>query len=123
MSYYAVWMDSRECKVFEFTPGKVKEQHIKMSGHETMGHKQTDKHTVPHEFYNQIVEKVKNAHELLLLGPGQAKTQFSSFLETHHQKDLKKKIVGIENMDHPTQPQIVAHARKFFKAHNLFESI
>jgi hypothetical protein len=33
-----------------------------------------------------------------------------------HDPQLAKKIVGVESIDHPSDAQLVAHARKYFKA-------
>jgi len=51
---------------------------------------------------------------VLLVGPGVAKNHFVSYLEEHHQKKLANRIVGTEAMDHPSDAQIVAFARKYF---------
>ena len=38
----------------------------------------------------------------------------------HHHAEVAKKVLSVENMDHPTDAQIVAHAKKFFKHAHLF---
>lgn len=122
MAYVVVWMDTDEAKLFSFQPGQVKKDHVKISAQEAKQAHDRDHHKDPIHFYQDVVTKVKTATEILLVGPGMAKTHFSHYIEKHN-GDVKKKIVGVQNMDHPTDNQIVAEARKFFKAHDLFESI
>lgn len=123
MSYVVLWMDTDEAKFFSFTPGKVAKDLIKISAQELKQAHDKDHHKIPTHFFQDITNKLKNATEVLLVGPGVSKTHYMHHIEKSGPADLKKKIVGVENMDHPTDNQIVAHARKFFKAHDLFESI
>ncbi|GIL21264.1 MAG: hypothetical protein BroJett041_23780 [Candidatus Jettenia caeni] len=123
MAYVVVWMDTDEAKLFTFLPGEVKKDSVKISAQEAKAAHDRDHHKEPTHFYHDIINKVKGATEILLVGPGVAKTHFVHHIEKHNHGDLKKKIVGVQNMDHPTDKQIVAEARKFFKAHDLFESI
>lgn len=58
---------------------------------------------------------------MLLVGPEDAKTHFQQHLERHHHEALGKKVIGVETVDHPTDGQIVALAKKFLKAHLRFE--
>ena len=123
MAYVVVWMDSHESKIFKFLPGKVDQSHVKINSQEAKNLQDRDHHKEPTHYYHDIINQVKDATEVLLVGPGVTKTHFTHHLEKHNHADLKKKIVGVENMDHPTDKQIVAAARKFFRAHDLFESI
>lgn len=116
MAYVVLWLDSDEGKIFKFNPGKVDKVDLKRSSHE---HHEKEKD----HFYSRVAENVKDATELLLVGPGMAKKHFMSHLDGHSHGGLAKKVVGVENMDHPSDKQIVAEARKFFKAHDLFEAI
>jgi hypothetical protein len=50
----------------------------------------------------------------LITGPGSAKTELSSYIQRTH-PDLARRISGIETVDHPTDAQLLAHARSFFK--------
>ena len=49
------------------------------------------------------------------MGPGNAKTAFHKHA-TQHQPALAKRIVAVESADHPSDGELVAHARKHFKA-------
>jgi len=48
-------------------------------------------------------------------GPANAKTELVKHI-SQHDPQLMKIIVGIETVDHPSDAQLVAHARTYFKA-------
>ena len=51
---------------------------------------------------------------VLVTGPGAAKNELVAHIEKHDPK-LKKLIAAVETVDHPSDGQLVAHARKYFK--------
>ncbi|MCA3245878.1 MAG: translational machinery protein [Azospirillum sp.] len=116
--FHAVcWMDHNEARVFHFDahdferttihPDKPNRHlHNKRAPEATHG----DKH-----FHEAVARALADAREILLMGPGQAKVEFRKFLDAHA-RDTAKRIVASEQADHPTDGEIVAHARKHFKA-------
>ena len=54
-------------------------------------------------------------HELLITGPSDAKLGLIKHIHAHHAA-LVPNIVGVETVDHPTDGQIVAYAKKYFRA-------
>ncbi|MDO8772468.1 MAG: translational machinery protein [Burkholderiaceae bacterium] len=66
-------------------------------------------------YYHAIAEALKGAQEILIVGPSSAKLQLVKHIHAHDH-DLVDKIVGIETVDHPTDAQVVAYARKYFVA-------
>jgi len=66
------------------------------------------------EFMKEVASAISVAGEILVIGPGNAKTEFMTYVEKHDPK-LKAKILGVETVDHPSDGEIVAYARKFFK--------
>jgi stalled ribosome rescue protein Dom34 len=116
MAYAVLWLDNQEAKIFKFVPGNVSKADLKRSAAEHAG-------ATDHHYFGRVADAVKDSNEVLVVGPGMAKKHFMSHLENHSHNNLLKKVVGVENMDHPTDNQIVAEARKFFRAHDLFESI
>lgn len=65
-------------------------------------------------FMNEVAHAVSQAGEILLIGPGNAKSEFTTYLDSHN-PGLRAKILGVEAVDHPSDGEIVAYARKFFK--------
>jgi stalled ribosome rescue protein Dom34 len=122
MSHYhaVVWLDHHEAKIFHFNADDAEKMRVLPDqpnvhlhhhrGSITDGHAHEDQH-----YYHRVAEAVADASEILVCGPGQAKTALVKHVEAHD-KALRKKIVGVETVDHPSDNQIVAHARKSFLA-------
>ena len=64
-------------------------------------------------YYHQIAEALKGASEILIVGPAQAKLHLVKHIHAHDAA-LVSKIIGVETVDHPTDGQLVAYARKYF---------
>ena len=122
MSHCVLWLDPDKADIFYLLPEGIQKTRIKRNtiNHHTFNNK--DHHGDPNteHFFKDLAAKLGNTGEILLLGPGLAKNHFKTYLETHFKNGMANKIVGIENTDHPTDNQIIAVARKFFKTYNLF---
>ena len=59
-------------------------------------------------------DALADAGAILITGPANAKTALINHIE-QHAPALKAKIRGVEALDHPTDGEILALARKFFK--------
>lgn len=116
MSAYVVWMDSSFAKIFHLKGDVVSASKTMRNDpdHHT-ANKNDSKHKDSARFFYSVAEHLRGFNDrVLLVGPGVAKSHFITFLETHHQRDLAQRIVGTETMDHPTDAEIVAYARKYF---------
>ncbi len=118
MANFVVFIDLEHAKIFELH-GEQVESHL-IHRHEIRHHsgveKEQNNHKNADKFFHGVATHLKVAHELLILGPGLAKTHFKDHLEKHD-PEIGKKVVGVETVDHPTDGQMVALAKKFFKAH------
>jgi stalled ribosome rescue protein Dom34 len=119
--YHAViWIDHHEARVFHFNPTDVDTlvlhpdhptRHIHHKANSIgSGHAAED-----HNFFQAVVESVADAGEVLITGPANAKIELVKHID-QHAPNLKKIIVGVETVDHPSDGQLVAHARHYFKA-------
>jgi hypothetical protein len=54
-----------------------------------------------------------SAHEVLLTGAGNARTEFKTWCDSHAKACAHTIIENIPS-DHPTDPQLIALARKYF---------
>jgi len=119
-SHAVVWMDSKEAHVFLFNAEDVEHQRIKAhspfrkvhhkAGVIGAGHMQLDR-----DYFDHIINALRGTNEWLLVGPGKAKDQLLHHVDSYVSW-LREKLVGVEAMDHPTDGELVAHARRFFKA-------
>ncbi len=122
MTHYhaVVWIDHREARVFHVGAADV-ERLVLRPDHPTRhihhkansigsGHAGAD-----HEFLHAVAEAVADAGAILITGPSNAKTELLKHIHEHDPK-LMKAIAGVESADHPSDAQIVAHAKAYFAA-------
>lgn len=115
-----VWMDSKEAHVFRFNAVDVESEVLKAHNpfrkvHHKAGAIGSGHAAIELDFLDHIVDAVRGTTSWLLVGPGQAKLALVRHLEAHLPHDLKR-LAGVEAMDHPTDGELVAHARRAFKA-------
>ena len=122
MSFHAaVWMDHEHARVFHLDRESFDESVLKMPKHQLASrakgrdsHHRGESHDQK-EYFESIAQAIGDAQEILLMGPGTAKLQFLKHAHKHEPK-LEARVVGVESADHPTDGQILAHARKYFRA-------
>lgn len=119
--FHAVmWIDHREARVFHFgrdgvdtlvlhAENQARQVHHKSntigSGHEVLAK----------EFMHAAAQSIADAGAVLITGPANAKNELMAHIEKHD-PELLKIIVGVETVDHPSDAQLVAHARTYFKS-------
>jgi hypothetical protein len=127
MSHYhaVVWIDHAEAHVMHISPDDVESSIVRpKKPHHKLHHKRgADKGgTVgdgrsqeDQQFYHEVVEALKGAQEILVVGPASAKLFLIKHIHSHDQQ-MTDKVIGVESVDHPTDAQLVAYARKYFVA-------
>ncbi len=117
--FHAVaWLDHSDAHVLHFSRDDVEASHLHAQhSHRHLHNRRAphERHPAPVEFFDEIVHALEGAQEILVCGPGTAKTEFTRHVEHHHQA-LKARIFGVETVDHPSDGQLLQHARKYFKA-------
>jgi stalled ribosome rescue protein Dom34 len=119
-SHAVVWIDHAEAKVPSFDAKDVQETAVHpatphLHVHHKAGGSGTGKSAPDSKFLREVADSMRTFREILIVGPGLAKTEFADFIRGHD-PSLGTKIVGVETVDHPTSGQIVAYARKYFRA-------
>ena len=119
MTHYhaVVWLDHSEAKIMHFTPEEVEKAAIHAKEpHQHLHAKHTlhEKHHVDAEFYHHIVDALRGAKEILVAGPGAAKLELVKHIHKHDH-DLVPSLVAVETVDHPSDGQLLAYARKYFR--------
>ena len=64
-------------------------------------------------FYDEVIACLRNAGEILILGPGEAKGELKKHLESNR---MGACIMAVEPADKMTDPQIAAKVRQHFAA-------
>lgn len=122
MTHYHVvmWIDHREARIFHFNREHVEglvlsadrpDRHV----HHKAGEIGPGKAPEQTAFFRAAAQAAADAGEVLVAGPTNAKHEFVRWAE-QHEPDLHKRVVGVETVDHPTDPQLVAFARRYFAA-------
>ncbi len=115
-----VWIDHREARVFHFSPSDAERlvlhpdnptRHIHHKANSIgSGHAPADE-----EFLHAVADAVADAGAILVTGPANAKTELVKHIHRHDPKVMNA-IIGVETVDHPSDAQLVAYARTYFKA-------
>jgi stalled ribosome rescue protein Dom34 len=119
--YHAViWIDHHEARIFHFTPTDVEKltlhpdrptKHIHHKANSMgSGHAAAD-----HDYLQAVAEAVADARAVLITGPANAKTELLKHIRERDPK-VADTIVGVETVDHPSDGQLIVHAKKYFKA-------
>jgi stalled ribosome rescue protein Dom34 len=119
--YHAVvWIDHREARVFHFSPTDIDRLALHPDNPTSHIHHKANSMgsghaAVDHDFLQAVAEAVADAGEVLITGPANAKTELVKHIQQRDPKVMPA-IVGVETVDHPSDGQLVAYARKYFKA-------
>jgi len=115
-----VWIDHHEARVFHFSPTDVATlvlrpenptRHIHHKANAIGGgHAAAD-----HAFFHAVAQSIADAGAVLITGPANAKNELVKHID-QHDHPLMRIIAGVETVDHPSDAQLVAHARHYFKA-------
>ncbi len=116
----AIWIDHEQARVFNFLPEQVAETVINLPSHAHF-HRHSkgagEGHQHPSDaqhYFHEVARAVKDSGAILILGPSSAKLDLMRHLH-RHDPAVEAKVVGVETVDHPTDPQIVAYARTYFR--------
>jgi stalled ribosome rescue protein Dom34 len=116
----AIWIDHREARVFHFSPTDVETLVLRSDNPTRRIHHKANSigsgHTTTSpDYLHEVAESVGDAGAILITGPANAKTELVEYIHLHNPK-LGKAIAGVETVDHPSDAQLVAYARKYLTA-------
>jgi hypothetical protein len=115
-----VWIDHHEAKIFHFSAADFEGATIRSSQpHQHLHHKANtigSGHVpVEHAFLERVSQALDGSGAVLITGPAGAKRELSGYIAKLHPQ-LAARISAVETLDHPSDGEIVALARKFFGA-------
>lgn len=118
----AVWLDHSEARIFHIAKDGFDETVLHTEKPHRHLHRKSGPGAVSGRrgmiepgFYDDIARTLGDSQEILVLGPSTAKLELIQHMHKHHDK-LAERVIGVETVDHPTDRQIVAYARKYFDA-------
>jgi len=115
MNVAVIWIDREHAQLYLLSNDKMERR--KFEGHHKENHRHVrdsiDKERDEHSFFLDVGNALEGADQILILGPGIAKHHFRNYM-TEQKPMLARKIAGVETVDHPSDGQIAAMARKFY---------
>ena len=106
-----VQLDHQQAKVLQFDAEQVEAQKIKSHSHHTAQHGSQVRSE--HEFFAHVCDALEGISEVLVVGSRTALADFRHYADKHRPQTARR-IVGYELVDHPSDNQLVALARKYF---------
>lgn len=118
LNHAVIWIDHQEAHVMFLSADASEAEIIKTkSSHAHLHHKGgavgSGKLELDHKYLHSVIQAVTLSKEILVIGPGSAKLELIKHAH-HHDPKVAEKIVGVETVDHPSDKEILAYARKFF---------
>jgi len=119
--YHAVvWIDHVQAHVIHFSPDEVEQfvvrpHHPHHKVHSSAGTLGDGRAPVDKDYFHRVAQALLCAEEILVVGPSQAKLHLLKHIHVY-EAALVPKLIGLETVDHPTDAQLVAYARKYFRA-------
>lgn len=110
-----VWTDHQSAQVLQFDAEHVLANKIKAHTHYTKQHGSAVR--TEHEFFGAVCDALDGIAEVLVTGSNTATADFRHYADKHRPQTAAR-IVGYAVVDHPSDNQLVALARKHFLKHD-----
>jgi stalled ribosome rescue protein Dom34 len=121
MKHYhaAIWIDHTQARVFSLNADDSNEWTVRPHDHHVHLHHKAGKGDagkapLDAHYFHSVADAVKDAGEIVIFGPGTAKTELMHHMQKHDPK-VAAKVVGVETVDHPTDGELMNVAKKFFR--------
>jgi len=123
-NHVVVWLDHTQAHVIHFNAEAAENEVIKL--HSTHPHLHT-KSGIPGSghapegphYFDAICDAIKEAKEILIVGPGLEKLALMKHL-SKHLPQVAEHVVSVETIDHPSDGQLLKYARKYFLKADLY---
>ena len=106
-----VWMDHHRAQVLQFDTEQVQVHKVQSHQHDTGQHGSAVRSE--HEFFGEVCDELADIAQIVVTGSKTALADFHHYVDKHC-APLVPHIVGWETVDHPSEAQLVAFARKYF---------
>lgn len=113
LSHAVVWTDHQSAQVLQFDAEQVIAQAVRAHPHATSQHHSGVRSE--HEFFGHVCDALEGIGQVLVTGSHTSTADFRHYAGKHRPQTATR-IVGYEVVDHPSDNQLVALARKLFAA-------
>jgi stalled ribosome rescue protein Dom34 len=118
LQHAVVWLDHHRAVVIDFSRDAEHVHIVPSSTEQRQIHRRSggtgQKVADDRQFFDDVVAAIGDAREILVVGPGSARTEFKKDLDKRYPK-VAALVVGVEPADHPSVDDLLASARKYFK--------
>lgn len=115
LSHAVAYVDHELAQVLQFDSEHVLEQKVHQHLHFSKQHGSGVR--TEHEFFGQVCDALEGIAEVLVVGAHTGLADFQRYIDKHRPMTAKC-IVGFDVLDHPSEKQMLAHARKHFVKHD-----
>ena len=115
MAQAVLLIDHQNARLFRLGAEPTLGAKLHAHSHNTRQHGSTVR--TEHEFFAEVCDALAGFKEVLVAAAHLAQVDFKHYVEKHR-PHLAPLIVGWETVDHPSDGQLVALARKFFARHD-----
>lgn len=121
-----VWIDHKLARVVHFNaessePLVVHSTHAHLHLHHKANAGDSGHAPVDKKYLEHVAAALAKSGAILIVGPASAKAELVTFLKQAHPA-VHARISAVEAMDHPSDGQLLAHARRFFDADDRMRS-
>jgi stalled ribosome rescue protein Dom34 len=118
--HFLVWIDHQVAKIVNFNAEQAVTKIIRSArGHQHLHHKanagDSGHVAIDSDFMARVAHELQAAGAVLVTGPASAKNELVQHIRQKH-AELAKRLSGVETLDHPTDGELVAFGRQFFRA-------
>ena len=124
-NHVVVWLDHKQSHILFYDADRNKIIHSEASQshlHHKANEVGSGNAPEDHHYFARILSNISDVREILIVGPGFAKGELLKHA-AHYEPLIAKRIIGIETVDHPTDGQILAYAKKFFKKFDQLQAL
>jgi hypothetical protein len=120
MKNAVVWTDHQSAQVLQFDAEHVVASKVHVHIHHTAQHGSVVRSQ--HEFFGEVCDALDGIPQVLVAGSHTSIADFRHYADKHRPQTAAR-IVGYEVVDHPSENQLVALARKVFLKHDEMAGI
>jgi stalled ribosome rescue protein Dom34 len=120
MFHAVVWTDHQSAQVLLFDAEHVQSRKVKSHSHHTAQHGSSVR--TQHAFFGDVCDALVDVAEVLAVGPKTGIADFEHYARKHR-PEIAAHIVDFTVVDHPSEKQLVALARKYFLKHDRMSGV
>ncbi len=114
----AVWIDYQHARICWIGRDEAEIETVVDEGpvhhvHRKADHVGRGSKPIARDFLKKVAEALRPARAILITGPSRARTDLAAYLN-EEVPALGKQVWDVEPMDHPSDGELIAAARKFF---------